>query len=58
MCFTNLKNVPETFYKLLNDKEVVQTAIEKRKIELDQCGMDNVSIKDDFKVCCEGHSHN
>ena len=38
-------------YKLLNDKEVVPTAIEKWNIELAQYGVDNVSIKDVFKVC-------
>ena len=38
-------------YKLLNDKEVVPTAIEKWNIELTQYGVDNISIQDVFKVC-------
>ena len=38
-------------YKLLNDKEVVPTAIEKWNIELSQNGVDNVTIQDVFKVC-------
>ena len=38
-------------YKLLNDKEIAPTAIEKSNIELTQYGVDNISIKDVFKVC-------
>ena len=40
-------------YKLFNDEEVlhVPTAIEKWNIELTQYWVDNISIKDVFKVC-------
>ena len=35
----------------MNDKEVVPTAIEKWNIELTQYGVDNILIKDVFKIC-------